>query len=98
MRDSKGRFKKNDDDVDETEMNLLERPPTIKAIMIIIFLFWILSLFAPKSTEVKKTMKGYMCDECTNCTLLQPPNHPGAGSPPNGTPLPTPTFKTYKEG
>lgn len=85
-RDSKGKFRKSfgeEEDSLMNKMNLFDRPPSVKLIMVLFLIFWLVSNFLPTQTEMTLTFKNYVCGNKT--TTLD--RTPGEGNTPGIDPV-----------
>lgn len=67
-RDSKGKFRKGSEEEGDfltNKMNLFDKPPSVRLILILFLLFWLLSTFLPTQTEMTLTFKNYVCGNKT---------------------------------
>lgn len=67
-RDSKGKFRKvseEEGDFLTDKMNIFDKPPSVKLILIIFLIFWLFSSFMPTQTEMTITFKNYVCGNKT---------------------------------
>lgn len=68
-RDTKGKFKREvgvNYEFNLPDINLLDRPPTVKLILLIFLFFWILTALLPVP-DIKDKVKDYLCSYEQTC-------------------------------
>lgn len=68
-RDTKGRFRKKEGDEDENTVGFFERVPTLKIIILLVLVLWLLASMIPHP----ETIKWKMCDMICEDTSPSPP-------------------------
>ena len=89
-RDSKGRFKRTDQDLEDSffmeKINPFDRPPTVKMFILTVLVIWVISLFIPSQETILVHIKHKVCDyQIKNSTPSETFSNPNSATNPAST-------------